>query len=285
MEYYIYKITHTSGKNYIGQTINIDERFLYHKRKIKHKKHDNSLLNEDCDTQNYNFTIIDKTNNQEKADILEKYYISIFNSYYKNGGFNLTSGGKGVIERKCREVYLFNLNGDFIRKYSSIRDCARDLSFDVSNIYRNCIGKYSKYNGYIFSFVNEIIVNKKSVDNRMTKVSKYDENGKYIESYNTLKEAAIKNKIQHSSSISNAIKNKTFTYGYYWRYYVDNNDIILTNKRCTIKPIKLFKNDIFIGVFDNQKKVAEYIGGKTPNINHCLNGRKKTYKGYVFKYN
>jgi hypothetical protein len=285
MEHYIYKINHISGKTYIGQTIDIDERFLYHKRKIKYKKHNNSLLNEDCDIQNYNFTIIDKTNNQEDADILEKYYINIFNSYYKDGGFNLTPGGKGIIERKGKEVYLFNLNGNFIRKYSSIRDCARDLGFDASNIYRNCIGEYSKYNGYIFSFTSEIIIKKKSVDNRMTKVSKYDENGKFIESYDTLKDAAIKNKIHHTASISNAIKNKTFTYGYYWRYYTDNSDIILTNKRCYVKPIKLFKNDIFIGVFDNQKKVAQYIGGITPNVNHCLNGRLKTYKGYTFKYN
>jgi hypothetical protein len=284
MEYYIYKITHNNGKNYVGQTIDINGRFLYHKRKIINKNHYNFLLNQDCDIDNYVFSIIDIANSQVTADDLEKYYIEINNSFYKKGGFNLTPGGKGSINHRTKKVYLFNLKGEFIKKYPSIRCCARELNLDASNIHRNCHGEYSKYKGYIFSFTNTIKPKKYNINSKMKKVSKYDDNGKYVESYGSIKEAALKNKIHHSASLSNAIKNKTFCCGYYWAYYTNTKDIFLEKKRCIVKEIEVFKGDIFVGIFANQKKVADYIGGSSSNINHCLNGRKKTYKGYVFKY-
>lgn len=283
--HYIYKINHISGKNYIGQTIGVKERFSYHKRKIKNKKHDNFLLNEDSNLNNYNFIIIDETDSQEIADRLEKHYIKIYKSFHIYNGFNLTPGGKGFINyKKSKKVFSFKLNGDFIGGYKSIRECARELKLDAGGIYRNCIGKYKKSQGYVFSYDNNFPMKIDKVRKVSKKVAKYDEYGAFIEFYQSVKDGAKKNNIKHPSCLTNAIKNKTFSYGFYWGYYKNNDSIIISNKKCLIIPIKLYKNGVFIDIFDNQKEVADYIKGNVSNINHCLKGRKKSYLGYTFKY-
>jgi hypothetical protein len=283
--HYIYKINHISGKNYIGQTIEIKERFSYHKRKIKNKKHDNFLLNEDSNINNYDFTIIDEVDNQETADFLEKYYINEYKSFHTDNGFNLTPGGKGFINyRSSKKVFTFKLNGDFIKEYKSIRECARELKLDAGGIYRNCIGKYNKSQGYVFSYGNNFPMKINKVRKVSKRVAKYDEYGGFIESYQSIKDAAKKNNIKHPSCLTNAIKNKTFSYGFYWGYYKNNDSITISNKKCLIIPIKLYKNGVFITIFSNQKEVADYIKGSVSNVNHCLKGRRKSYLGYTFKY-
>lgn len=89
----IYKYQHkTSGLIYVGQSINIEERYYGHiHRPNKTSYIDNSIkfhtINE------FTFEIIEECNIEELND-KEIYYIKYYNSMFPNG-YNLTSGGFG----------------------------------------------------------------------------------------------------------------------------------------------------------------------------------------------
>jgi hypothetical protein len=60
-----------------------------------------------------------------------------------------------------------------------------------------------------------------------------------------------------------------------------NKRIISSRKNKTIQ-FDILGNRL--NSFDSCKEAAEYIGTTKANINHCCNGKRKTAKGYVWKY-
>jgi group I intron endonuclease len=100
----IYCIENTiNNKKYIGKSKNINNRFRYHKRKLKNNIHENSHLQNswnkygsDC----FLFYVIEECDELVLSE-KEKSYIIHFNS--KNNGYNLTDGGEGVLN-PCSET-------------------------------------------------------------------------------------------------------------------------------------------------------------------------------------
>jgi len=92
----IYKITNKiNGKVYIGQSIDIEERFQ------KHKQHEYNihlaLAYKDYGLQNFSFEVIKEIKNSPLANLFlnvyEVKYINEYNSTNKNKGYNITKGG------------------------------------------------------------------------------------------------------------------------------------------------------------------------------------------------
>ena len=98
----IYKVTNKiNNKVYIGQSINIENRFQQHK---------NNCLNEnlkDYNTkfyralrkygvENFTFEIIEELKDKEKLNEREKYWVSFYNSFKE--GYNSNTGGEKVTE-------------------------------------------------------------------------------------------------------------------------------------------------------------------------------------------
>ncbi len=99
----IYKITSPSGAIYIGQSIDIENRFLYYKnlRCKTQKKLYYSLLKHGA--ENHKFEII-QICPQCKLDEFEIFYIKQYNCCNTNNGLNSTKGGRGIIGFKKEYV-------------------------------------------------------------------------------------------------------------------------------------------------------------------------------------
>lgn len=94
--YYIYKIENLkNGKKYIGLTNNIQRRRSRHFTDLKCNRHDNSFLQKEYNIygkENFSFeTIFEGKCSNEEISEKEKYYISLFDSYYN--GYNQNEGG------------------------------------------------------------------------------------------------------------------------------------------------------------------------------------------------
>lgn len=93
----IYKIENiVNGKVYIGQSVNIYNRWQNHKTKLKLNKHYNTYLQNAWNKygeNNFNFEIVEICDESALSD-KEIYYIDYFDSF-KNG-YNLTTGGEGM---------------------------------------------------------------------------------------------------------------------------------------------------------------------------------------------
>lgn len=86
------KINH---KKYIGQSIHIRRRWSEHKYELNHNMHDNDYLQKSWNkygSDNFEFNIIEICD-VNKLDDKESYYISLYNTFDKNYGYNLISGG------------------------------------------------------------------------------------------------------------------------------------------------------------------------------------------------
>lgn len=107
----IYKITNTiNGKNYIGQSIDIEDRWR------KHRTPDKSCLEyplyrafKKYGYSNFSFDILEECTREELND-KEIYYIEYYDSFGKSG-YNATKGGDSGYHQQIRENTL-----DFIRK-------------------------------------------------------------------------------------------------------------------------------------------------------------------------
>lgn len=88
----IYKIENiVNNKVYIGQSINIYERWLAHKRDLRNNKHHNYYLQNSYNKygeNNFTFEIIE-TCKEEVLSEREFYWINSFKSHNKNYGFNM----------------------------------------------------------------------------------------------------------------------------------------------------------------------------------------------------
>lgn len=100
----IYKITNTiNGKVYIGQAIDIDQRWKTHRRNSlnqRSKEYNYPLYRamRKYGIENFTFEVVEKCCNEELND-KEVFYIKQYNSYIhseKSNGYNMTIGGGGT---------------------------------------------------------------------------------------------------------------------------------------------------------------------------------------------
>ena len=90
----IYKITNKiNGMCYIGQSIDIEQRWRKHKNyPLKYSKYPLYQAFEQFGIENFVFEVLEECKIQE-LDEKEKEYIKKFNSF--NAGYNQTQGGSG----------------------------------------------------------------------------------------------------------------------------------------------------------------------------------------------
>lgn len=107
----IYAITNMiNGKIYIGQSVDIKDRFAHHKSMLRHNRHENDYLQKAWNKygeSNFEFKILTECS-EEEMDNIERDYIQKYDSMNRDKGYNFESGGslhKHMSEeskKKCR---------------------------------------------------------------------------------------------------------------------------------------------------------------------------------------
>lgn len=194
----IYKITNKiTNQIYIGQSEFIERRWKEH---MTHKG--SNLLEEDFEKYgiiNFVFEIIELCN-PEELDKKEIYWIKNFNSF--NNGYNKTKGGKAwsplTSEATKKEIFCYDLEGNFIKQYKSLSDAERELNIDNSNISRaaRTQGRTNQYQ-WSYTYVETMPPYKRKCftghqlqGKTIKKVNQYDKNFNYIATYGSITMAA-----------------------------------------------------------------------------------------------
>jgi hypothetical protein len=205
----IYRILNLiNNKSYVGSAISYKQRISGHKTLLKKNKHFNKHLQASYNKYgigNFKFELLEVVKNPQLLEKREKFNIKKLKSNNSKFGYN-----KRI-------------------------DCITNLGMKSSeqkkiNLSLSHIGiKRTKQ------------ANLKIAKSQHKKVYKISLKGKILKQYNSIKEAAIKNKIHHQG-ISACCRNKlNFTGGYYW---------------CFVKNYKLFKpKNVFI---KRSKKFLKY---------------------------
>lgn len=128
-------------------------------------------------------------------------------------------------ETKEKTVYQFDLQGNLLKTWKSASEACKIFPnpYSARAAINNCVNKKTHQSfGYYWSYKNKFEYHPVG-----TAVAKYSDDGTFIESYSTIKEAAAANNINTPTNICHAISGKQKRCGgFRWRYFYGNKDNI-----------------------------------------------------------
>lgn len=132
----IYKITNLiNGKAYIGQSVDIESRFKYHKKYCQNKYLYASM--QKYGIENFDFSVIKVISDSALKflllDAYEEHYINFYNTMDRNHGYNRMHGGQpGRLCEESRELMKRNCAGKLIG-YKHTEEAKQHMSFAQSH--------------------------------------------------------------------------------------------------------------------------------------------------------
>lgn len=116
-------------------------------------------------------------------------------------------------------VEKYDLNGNFIESYNSLREAAESIGQSFKNISSCCRGKSKTAYGYVWKYAGKSykpeFKKNENKENRK-KVYQYDLDGNFLREYNSMCEAENLTGIRHISCV--CLGKLNFSGGYQWRY-------------------------------------------------------------------
>ena len=207
----IYKITNKiNNKIYIGQSVNIEQRFYTHCSDALTKTDNNYFHNaiRKYGKENFYIEIIEECSVEELND-KEVYWINKYNSTDSSIGYNSTLGGEGNRKFSLKEMQEMWDEGKSTKEISEILNCSRETVAMNLKGYKD----FSQRKSYIRGM--------KYADNpqHKKKVYQYNFDGEFIQEFDSLSEAgiAVNNDKYSGSMIRRSINKKTSAYGFQWR--------------------------------------------------------------------
>lgn len=135
-----------------------------------------------------------------------------------------------AVASKEKTIYQFDLQGNLLKVWKSASEASKEFSnvnAAKSAIHNVCTKITRQAYGYYWSFKNKFDY---EAYIKGTAVAKYDDDGNFLESYTSIKEAALSNNIKTKENINAAISGRQKRCGgFRWRYYYGN--------KTNIKPL------------------------------------------------
>ena len=217
----IYKITNLiNNKVYIGQSVEIERRWQKHKNYYKNKENHKYKIYRAMykyGIENFSFEIIEICQPKQLNE-RQIYWISYYNSL--QNGYNMTSGGDGIINCNDKPVNQYDSNGKFLNTYKSAHEAERQTQICFTNICKVCRKERPHAGGYIWRYVSDtspIEPIKITRIVRGTHVLQYSLLGEPLHEFKSLAEAEKQTGI-NSVSIGRVCKGKQKTAGgYIWK--------------------------------------------------------------------
>lgn len=300
-------------QSYIGSTTNFEKRHREHMNQLRRNKHINNKFQHAYNKygdKHMVYEILEEAHFPKDYDkVLKKEYLegreqmhynelkSSYN-YVIPGTWKQSEGRKKesstlFITRK-RPVFLVDKDLKILKKFSGLREAARELNTEVSSISKVASLKYESTKGLLFRFEDTlgklfIKVTKPSIQlnvprfyNRIP-VKCYNLEGEYVSTYDSILLAAQALEIQESGIKRCCSGEMAYTGKWIFRF---SNSVLPVNKVIpkNIKPILCFIDGIFYKEYSNMNKAEKDLGiGRGAIHKGCALNRVYKQK-YLFTY-
>ena len=194
--------------------------------------------------------------------------------FWSEEKFDILNLEKFNIDGNKRKTYLYDKDGNFLKEFKSISDCARFLNktpsrIDKSAKLENCIDKKWRIS---FEKHNKLEINNSNIN--IDNIYQYNLNGDFVAEYD--------GKTYKRYKIVNAIKLNHAYMGFQWSFIKTNNIGVLESKSGRVRKVGRYSLDgKLLEVFDKVNDAKRKWGSSAVG---CLRGTRNTSKGYVFKY-
>lgn len=246
----IYKISNIlDNRKYIGSAENINGRWQRHLSCIKRDKHHSAKLQNWCNKYSINYLIFEiiEVCTKDVLLIREQWYLDNVVDWKRDWNICRIAGNtsgrlcsketkarisKAHKGKKCpqstidacsKAVAQYNLDGLFIRKWSSAAEVERELNICHSTLSKCCMGKSYTANKYMWRYytTEDNIIPEQKVgksQSRTRKIALIDDLGNILQTFNKISDA-VKELTLHSASIINVCQGKqSNTKGYKFKY-------------------------------------------------------------------
>jgi len=315
--YCVYKHTSPSGKVYIGITsLNVNTRWAngqgYRSQKVFYR----AIKKYGWNNFSHEILFSNLTENEAKnkeIDLIKKYKSNCTKWQNPTYGYNSTDGGDSRTHnlktsnetkfklsnstyslKKKRKIDCFDLNGNFLITYDSLKDAALDNDIATTNISKCCRMRIKSLNGKMYRYHEDTLGNNithyKLARRKTSKyVSQYDLNGNFLRTFDTLSE------IEQlygwdAANIADCCNGRYSTsHGFVWRFGT-KDEIGKVDKTVdhTIykKQIDMYDlNGCFLKRFNCINDARKYVGKPNErNITKVLAGKRNKAHGYIWKY-
>lgn len=305
----IYKIE-LNNKVYIGQTCwGYKKRILKHKSDLKRNKHSNNHLQNAYNKygiKSFKSCIIDKAETIEELNEKEIFWIKYYNSIKE--GYNIHTGGlnqklsektKKKISIKSKETWKSNeyrkKHSDSIKKRVACYDIKKRLMLVFNSpldasIFFNCvpaqINSSARTQSFSCGYLWKYLKDEWKYDKYNGRIGKliwqYRLNGEFIKSYSSLEEASKQTGLSKEAIAGVANGSRKSHKEYMFFYEKQESPKYITESTKRIKQYT--KTGEYIKTFDSVTQASEEVRTYPSGLSACLNGKYKTYKGYIWKY-
>lgn len=173
----VYLLTNlVNGSRYVGSSKNIYQRLLTHRSYLRHGKHVNSHLQNAWNLygeDNFEYSVLEKCDENIRIQ-REQYYIDTLKPEYnivlddislppyseesrlKHSKTKKRMYKDGTLKpNNCKYIYVYDLEGNYLKSYNSISKASRDLNIYYGLIRKVLKGLQKQCHGYMFSFTKE----------------------------------------------------------------------------------------------------------------------------------
>lgn len=213
-----------------------------------------------------------------EAYIVDEEFVKRTNTY------NMVVGG-GVPPLHNKIVYEFDLNGNLIKTWNSIKSIIDTYKCNEARI-RMCVSDKRSFNNSYWSFDNHININEYRVSSRGY-VFQYDKFGNLINSFENATIASLKLNINRDAIIS-SVFDRTLCHGYYFLRADENIDILLKDKSskilANVTPVYRYNlNGEYEKEYKSIAEACKETGGSHGNIIRAIKNNR-TCSGYKWSY-
>lgn len=271
---FIYKIQNKeNNKIYIGKTVNtIHERWMEHI--LDAENGDEALLHKAIRKYGKDGFHIDKIE-ECPCDVLnekERYYIQLFHSHFREGGYNMTFGGEGSIKYSDDEIISLWNNG------LRAGEIAEKLGANA-----NTISQRLKF------LVEDGVVRKRYFDSNKKSIIQYNIYGEPIKEWPSASEAEAQLGISRGQISRCCNKLQAIADSYLWKFADDETPIIefqekyaLSNKCCSVNLID--DNGNIIKTYESGKAAEIDLDLPRGKVSEVCNRKRKHTKNYKFEW-
>ena len=271
---YIYKIQNkTNNKIYVGKTVNtVHEHWLEHIEEAK--AGDSTLLHQAIRKYGIDGFFID-TVEKCQNDILnerEIYYISLFHSYMREGGYNMTYGGEGAIKYSDETILELWASG--------LRAC--EIA-ERTGATANTISQRLKF------LVEDNAARRRYFESRKKAVIQIDVDGNPIQIWDCASNAETTLGISKGGISKCCNKISSIAGNFLWKFVEDDTPIeelqiryAESNKCCQVNLIDDDGN--VVRTFESGKEAELALDLPRGKVSEVCNKKRKHTKGYKFEW-
>ena len=218
---------------YVGKSKNPDKRYKNHLYHIKHENTKKSRWIKKLLKLNLKpILVILKETDEFLYEYWEEFYIKKFLSEginlknYDEKGIGTASGmnqktRQSISKKIGKHIFQYDLDGNFLKEFSSLREAERILKIDHGNISKCLKGEYRHVHGFIFTFEKKVVSKIENKKSEKKEVVEIDEFNNIIQQYESIADASKKCNIDASNISRVCNGKKKNTYGRFFKFKKD----------------------------------------------------------------